>query len=348
MSERDPVVAAALTAFDVPPHRPGFWVALDRAIDDLSDDTGTDAGPEAEAEAAPGSEVTVFAAPVLAPPVPATPAERDAPIDLADGTGPAGAPRTSRMRVVVRLLGAAAVIAVVLGAGAMLAREDSAGGPDLSAPGPDDDADDADVVEGGAADAVLQWIDALGAGDLAAAAALIGVQTEAYAIALDGSVEAHLQTGYTEGYGAWASSTDRTVTVHEIDPGAAVVVLRGTRQVEGTVEEGVAAIPVRHAESAGVWFVEPNAFDPDVESQRLEYVGGQPTPGAALEVGIGAPGTMYFWLGDDEPTAVPTATGDLGHTATWTVPDSAEPGDLLVIAFVSETGTTFTALARAL
>jgi hypothetical protein len=343
--ERDPFVAAALTAIDVPPHRPGFWVDLDHAIDErhpdaalASDDTATIAGP-------------VLAPPVLgAPPVLTVPsAVADSPIELADESAPAAPPRTSRTRFAVRLLGAAAAIAIVIGAGAVLVREDSGSGPDLSAPGPEEPATpDPGVPEDGAADAVLRWVDALGAGDIPAAAALMGAQSSAYAEALDGSVEAHLQTGYTEGYGAWASSSDRTVTVHEIDPGAAIVVLRGTRQVEGMVEDGVAAIPARRAESAGVWFVEPNAFDPDVEDQGLDYVGELPAPGAPVEVAAASPGTMYFWVGASDATAVPTTSGEGGDTATWSVPDTAEAGDLLVIAFVSESGTTFTALARVL
>jgi hypothetical protein len=114
------------------------------------------------------------------------------------------------------------------------------------------------------------------------------------------------------------------------------------------VEDGVAAIPARRAESAGVWFVEPNAFDPDVEDQGLDYVGELPAPGAPVEVAAASPGTMYFWVGASDATAVPTTSGEGGDTATWSVPDTADAGDLLVIAFVSETGTTFTALARVL
>jgi hypothetical protein len=65
----------------------------------------------------------------------------------------------------------------------------------------------------------------------------------------------------TEGHGSWLGAADRTVTAIGVDRGLVVVLLEGTVSVEGEREHRVAAFPVRKAESANAWFVEPWAYE---------------------------------------------------------------------------------------
>src|SRR5690606_33729673 len=119
------------------------------------------------------------------------------------------------------------------------------------------------------------FVDALGAGDLDTAADLLGPRSEEYVVATAGSVARFFSSGVTEGYGAWATSTDRTARVVDVNPDPEVedlvVVLRGNRMPDGTPEARVDAFPVVYAESAKTWFVDLWAFDPDVGG-RIELV----------------------------------------------------------------------------
>src|SRR5690606_34095768 len=136
----------------------------------------------------------------------------------------------------------------------------------------------------------LAFVDALGAGDLDAAASFLGMWSEQTAVATHGSVEAFLRDGVTEGHGSWAASPDRQVDVIPIRPGDAVVVLQGTVRPEGNEEHRVAAFPARHAESADAWFVEPWATGQDDPAIRLlDGVSPQPDPDGVRAIGSGRP-----------------------------------------------------------
>jgi hypothetical protein len=146
----------------------------------------------------------------------------------------------------------------------------------------------------------MTFLDALGRGDIAAAATTVGPISVQRTEAAGGL--ASMLRASTEGHGTWPSATDRTVTPIGLAPGLAVVVLQGTLRVEGTTERRVAAFPVRRAESANAWLVEPWAYDlsgsPPLEiltpavdiEERATVPAGQPLE---LRVSAGASGTIY-------------------------------------------------------
>lgn len=103
--------------------------------------------------------------------------------------------------------------------------------------------------------AVLDFVDGLGAGDLARARAALGPLSVANAEAA-GGVDSLLRES-TEGHGAWVGATDRTVTAFGVAERLVVVVLEGTLAVEGMTEHRVAAFPVHTAGPEPQWFVEP-------------------------------------------------------------------------------------------
>jgi hypothetical protein len=210
-----------------------------------------------------------------------------------------------------------------------------------------------DPAQAGAVDAVTRFVDALGRGDIAQAAALVGVRSSAYLEAdTGGSVDDFLR-GAAPSYGAWAAATGRTVTAVTIRPGDVVVVLQGTVTIDGTTSERAQAIPARHAESADAWFVEPWAFDPAIGG-TIDLLSPDPGPetpqlaaGQPVEVGVPADGSVWMGLGDRPlvPVAAePAATGGPGRTASWVPTAGAEGRQVLLVAY--ETDITYTALAR--
>jgi hypothetical protein len=110
-----------------------------------------------------------------------------------------------------------------------------------------------------AREVVVQFVEALGAGKIGQAARVVGPISEQRADEA-GGLERLLRAS-TEGHGAWAASEDRVVTPIGIDAGIVAVMLEGTVRVEGTTEHRIEVFPVRKAESANAWFVEPWAYD---------------------------------------------------------------------------------------
>jgi hypothetical protein len=106
---------------------------------------------------------------------------------------------------------------------------------------------------------VLEFVEALGKGDIAAAAKVVGPVSEEQAKDA-GGLQSMLQQS-TEGHGAWRSAQGRIVTTIGVEPGIVAVVLEGTLRVEGSTEHRVAVFPARKAESAQAWFVEPWAYE---------------------------------------------------------------------------------------
>jgi hypothetical protein len=352
--ERDAVVARALGAVATPDHAPGFWERLE--------DEMRRREPEADLVVVPPvAGVSVFTDDKVT----------EAPVhDVVLEVAPAserGARRWGRRGA--RALLAAAAVAVVAVAGVLVAQRDDTG-PDLSdetlptasVPGTDESTQPPTSgaptstpqdETGPAEQVVLDFVDALGRGDIDAAAALIGPRSEAYLTAQSGSVDAFLQVA-TEGFGAWSASTDRTVTLVPDMGGASVVVLEGTVQQEGTTNHRIDAFPVVHAESADAWFVDMWAFDPAVEDQRLEVVAPPAAddgtvvlaPGDVLQIAVATPGTVYFSLDGAAPEGVPTS-GPSQPVASWQVPDDAHDGARVVVAYQSDSGSTYTAQAFA-
>jgi hypothetical protein len=156
--------------------------------------------------------------------------------------------------------------------------------------------------------AVVTFVDSLGAGDVDAAAAVVGPVSEERANQA-GGLRSMLQTS-TEGHGAWRSAADRTVTPIAVGPGLAMVVLEGTLRVEGSTEHRVVVFPARRAESAGAWFAEPWAYDlasdpplsiisPTVDAEERAAL----APGTELEVAAAARASGTVWASFDAARA---------------------------------------------
>jgi hypothetical protein len=116
-----------------------------------------------------------------------------------------------------------------------------------------------------------------------------------------------------------------------------VVTLEGTLRVEGSTEHRVAAFPVRKAESAGAWFVEPWAYDlsadvpvrissPPVDAEERATA----DPGAPLQVTVetAEPGTVWASFAGGTAMAVPS---DGANPATF--PPQAGPHGLVTVLF---------------
>jgi hypothetical protein len=316
---RDPLVERALRRLPVPEHAPGFW-------DELEARLGTNPVPS------PIAGDSSVAAP-------------DPYLEKAWDHRPA----RTLMGAVAALAAAVVLVAAVVVAGRASHPEGRTQRP--AAPGstaPTTATTALDPAAQGAVDAVRTFLDALGHGDRKTAAGLLGPRSEQYAIATAGSADAMLQVA-EEGFGAWAASPDRTYRAIAIRPGDVVVVVQGTRTSEGQVEHRADAIPARKAESAGVWFVEPWAFDPAtggrMELQTPDPAGNPPRLGVgqSVEVSVAAPGDAWFAL-DGPAERVTAVSSPAGRVARWR-PVGVAPGrHLLVVAFVND--TTFTALAR--
>ena len=173
---------------------------------------------------------------------------------------------------------------------------------------------------------VVRFVDALGKGDIAAAAGLVGPASEAQA-ADAGGLQSMLQQS-TEGHGAWRSAEGRTVTPIAIERGIVAVVLEGTLRVEGSIEHRIAVFPARKAESASAWFVEPWAYEIPTPPLRIT----NPTVDAE-EIAVTAP-----------PLEVTIALRDAG--SVWTVFDAQPPVESQVGAGTSVTARPVTGSAE--
>ncbi|MEO8696384.1 MAG: hypothetical protein ABI658_22905 [Acidimicrobiales bacterium] len=163
---------------------------------------------------------------------------------------------------------------------------------------------------------VLTFVDSLGKGDLVAAAATIGPISEEHAAAA-GGLQSLLQQS-TEGHGAWRSARERLVTPVGVERGVVVVVLEGTLAVEGTTEHRVAAFPVRKAESADAWFVEPWAYEiaatrpllvrsPAIDDEeRAPIKAGEPI---IMTVETAIAGSVWSVFDDHTPTKIDVTQG---------------------------------------
>ncbi len=213
--------------------------------------------------------------------------------------------------------------------------------PSAAQPVPADELADAQQV-------ALHFLDAIAAGDIDGAAAQLGPISEDNADAA-GGVDQLLRDS-AEGHGAWASAADRTVTPVGVEPGLVVVVLEGTLQVEGTTEHRVVAFPVRKAESAQAWFVEPWAYDlqdgapieitaPAVDDEEWAPAPGDPTEPFPVVVQSNAAGTMWTSFDGQPPAGRDVAAGQ---------PLTVDaPGDVQLVTVLFQSGPTLSAAAFA-
>lgn len=204
--------------------------------------------------------------------------------------------------------------------------------------------------------AAINWIKALGDGDIDKAAGLTGPLSEAYITSQGGNLRGYL-TEAQEGWGGWASSPDRSTTEVDIRSGdgieRTVVVVMGTNNGEGS--DGnyrTDAVPVAKVGRNGTWLVEPTAFDPEVGG-RIEMI--RPSAGesglnglaADSTIEASAPGRGEFSFSLDDSPAVRGNARNVdgpGVRAVWDPPgDMKSQSHLLVVAYVDD--HIFTAFA---
>jgi hypothetical protein len=358
---RDEVVAAALRSIEVPDHRPGFWDDLDRAV---AGDAGHGEPGEPVEPVDPGQPAE------WEPSTAATAAPAAARVDTGQlpSVRSLAHERHRRRSRAPWLAVAAAVVALVAAVGIVALGDDGDPGDDLageptdsstaSTTGTSREATTATsettattaattttaATVGGATagspeEAVRSWIDELGSGDLAAAAARLGPRTLRYL----GEVGAD-PVGYMaesqEGLGGWAGAPDLRVVaatvgpVELLGPGAqlAIVTVEGTHPGEGAAQYRVDAIPV--VNDGSQWVVEHLAHAGDRENRVVFTVppmgedgtlGGM-NAGDEVNVFVPSPGTVYFQVDGgevvadttspvgryDEPFALYDPPGDLG------------------------------------
>lgn len=322
-TERDPQMSRYLTQSAVPDHQDGFWEALDKQMETLD---------HGNPKTLPGDIR------------PVTPLE-DRQRDQAEVTRMAEA-SAPRWRVGVLLAAAAALVVL---ASSLITRDD---GPSSSvqADQPAETTLTSAVPAVGQSEALAvtqRFIDALGQGNIAQARAVLGPRSEAYLTATTGSVDGFLREA-EEGYGSLAGLQNPEMWALSTGVDEFVVVIKGTDPVANP-EVRVEAIPVVKAESAGTWFVEPWALDPDGES-RIELVHPDPMAVApamaasdAVRVVVPQAGSVLFGL--DRNTLVEgISLSSQQNGWAWT-PKTVSPGQhTLVIVF--KTDKILTTLAR--
>lgn len=338
--DRDDRVVRAMQRTIVPDHAPDFWDRLDQRLA-LVDDAAAGTGHPGARAGGSGPQAP-------------------------DGIEPAGPgpslppPAGRRRRLPPRLLAAAAAVLAVAGAATAailllpddgdrveIGPSDSRGAPATRAPTGPAATDGQTASE--ATDAVLGFIDALGTGDLEAAADRLGPRSRAVLQGRAGPVEAHLRE-FAEGYGTWASAPDRTTRAVPLGSRRAVVVVSGEREAEGFVEERHDAFPVRQVEADGPWLVEPTTTDPASGASRLR-VSVTPqeqdtAPPTIMErVEVTTPGAGTAWLSVDGAAPRRTAVGP-ERTATWVLDESLSPGSHTLVVAFADGDATFTALAQ--
>lgn len=346
--ERDEVVARALRDLPVPPHRVTFWADLERRL-------GADADAPA---AAAGTRLDTSELPAVAA---------------------LGERRTARR---TPLLVAAAVL-VLLGAVGFVTLAGDDGdddGTELADHPLDDDAGttereassttaEADTFSSAPAETtmasvatapgtspdgtVIAWLDSLGRGDVAAAAALTGPRTIAYIESLGPEVTLErFLTESEEGFGAWAGSDDRQVSVLPIEPLAfdggtlQVVVVSGTYPGEGgDAGTRVDVLPV--VDDGEGYRVEHLAHDPARDNDPVFTLPGETetglgsmAPAEEINVFVPAHGTVYFQLDGGEVGSDVTSdvAGDV--FALFNPDGDLTPGEhVLVLVAVGDDGT---------
>jgi hypothetical protein len=314
----DAVVAGALRSIAVPDHGPGFW-------DELAD--------------------RIAGAPPVAGVHRLEPARAGRPL---------------------RVLAAAAVLAAVVGLAGLLATRNGGDEPSgIADPATTTtetsttDAPETTTTVAGREvespdEAVLRWVEALGRGDVDAAAARTGPRTRAAIEGRGGDLEQYL-TVAQEGFGAWEAVANPMVTeveIGEVDGETfGIVVLSGQRASEGQVEERHDALPVVLADD-GRWLVEPAALPGDGD-RRIVVTSPSASPGAIGRDGLApgdpveasAPGDGTFWfsIDGDGPYLVEGEPAGDRRLASFAPGRVSSGTHLLVIAYLD--GGILTAFA---
>lgn len=349
IDERDEAVAAALRGIAVPDHAPGFWDELDAGLRD---------DPFVPAADGAGTRTLTGELPAVAPLVPDRPSRR-APLLVA--------------AAVLVLLGAVGFVAMAGDGGddpAEVADQprdtDGSEAADAPAPAAEDTAQislpaesptttasfDVTAAATGTPEAITaSWLDALGQGEVAAAAELTGPRSVAYIESLgpDVTVESFL-TESQEGFGAWPDAEDLEVRLTSIGPldfdggTLQVVVVSGTYPGDG----GGFRIDVFPLVDDGEGFkVEHLAFDPDRDNDPVftlpaETETGLRSIGPSDEINVFVPahGTVYCELDAGPPLVDETSVVAGDAFALCAPPEDLTPGEhVLVLVAVADDGT---------
>jgi hypothetical protein len=355
--EPDGVVRTALQLLPVPPHEDDFWSRLEAALA---------AEPPHATPAEPARHLPVADAGLPAP-VDGVPVLE---LDPALAVVPATFRRTSN--AVLALVAAAAVVVVAIAGNALV---DGREGTSVSGPRADAaletlvrhaQADDGTVDtlsakrEDQSSEAVLAWVDDLGAGHADAAWKAMGSASRAH-FASQAEFE-DLMAELAQDYGAWAAADPDEVLVTPVASGdgdtIAVVTLVGTGDRDGSPQARTDAFPVRLHDGEV-------ALEPFASAGSLEVV----IPERATDDGswktVGTDEELVFVLPehaqapvlqvDGGPTVVcgeaaGTELGDLdqsaGQRCAYLPEGGFRPGDhTLTIAFLGASGEAVTAEA---
>jgi len=356
--DRDPIVAEALEGITVPEHGPTFWDDLDAALttpvpvarnNEIPTDIVHDLAPVVPLRTPSTAArwrialVATTAAALLAVGAAVAMRSNETDLDLKPAVDPSVAPSTVPAATVgpdPRPNASTATTPSTVASTTPSSTRSNTASSKVGKATPDA--------------AVVAWIEALGAGRIDAAVALVGPRSEAYIRSLGANVRG-VMTESQEGYGAWANTPDRSTT--EIDLGvvsdvsSTVVAVSGTWRGEGEDGFRVDAVPATKSGRNGTWLVEPMAFEPK-SGGRLEPV--RPSAGenglnglaadATLEATAPGKGTFWFSLDDSAPVKVPGKASGSGVRGTWDPPGHMRSrSHLLVVAYAD--GATFTAFA---
>jgi hypothetical protein len=320
--ESDGFVRTALQLLPIPAHDDDFWVRLEAALD-------------AEGGLAEPRRTLVAAArPSGATEPPAT--GLPAPLVELDPSLAVVPPAFRRTSNAVLAAVAAAAIVIVAVAGTTLLDDERGTTVGTAEPAADaaletlvqDAQSDGTVTtlaaarEDESSEAVLQWVDDLGAGDGEAAWAAMGDVSQAHFVS-QAEFEG-LMTDLAEGYGAWSAAQPDEILVTPVAAGddgtIAVVTLIGTVEQEGTAQHRTDAFPVRIVDGDVV-------LEPFASAGTLEVVIPEPPSDDGVDrAPVGTTEELVFVLPSD--AGAPVLRIDGGDTVICGEGDGSELGSL--------------------
>jgi hypothetical protein len=366
----DAIVRTALQLLPIPAHEDGFWARLERSLDDAGTPTASPAVQRSAVVATPDPAVNGRSAP-RGDASPADPVVLQLEHDPALALVPRALRRTSNVLLVA--VAAAAVVVVAIAGNTLL--EERNGTSDVTAGDNEasatldklvDDAQPDSVTpstlspdsEDATSEAVLTWVDDLGAGDGDGAWQAMGPTSQAH-FGSQAAFEEEL-SALAEGYGAWSAAEPDEVLVTPIlasDEGTiAVVTLVGTVEQEGSSQHRADAFPVRLVDGDAV--LEPFAFAGELEVVVPEGVpseGVRPPVAAGEELVIVVPSDAeapVLRLDDGETLVCGVADGTElteldtapGQRCSYLPPDGMDAGEhLLTVAFMGADGASISA-----
>ncbi len=358
----DSIVRTALQLLPVPTHGDAFWARLEASLD-AEEPLAMPVEPVRRVLLADPDADPRHAAPPG--PTPVVELEHDHALHLVPPTF-----RRASNALLAGLAAAALVVATIAGASLLEEQQDA----DVSSDDPADDpaletlvrnAQSGGTVttisarhEDASSDAVLEWVDHLGAGDATAAWSAMGDTSQAH-FASQAEFEG-LMTDLAEGYGAWSAAEPDDVLVTPVsadDEGTiAVVTLVGTLDQEGTTEHRAEAFPVRIVKGHVV--LEPFASAGDLEvaipertsdDTSWESVGTDEelvfvVPGSAEAPVLRIDGGDTVICGEADGTDLHDLDQAPGQRCSYLPEGGFEPGPhTATVAFLGADGTSITA-----